>query len=422
MAARRYACAVRERDVVGYLNDDGTATVTGSNLPTDQAAMACARIEDLAKAAKRAGHPGRVGHLRAGPPCSAATVTLARFPAGERSVLTLPALWPPRRAAPRGASPSRMRPHLVFAGMTRRRPHAGGIQSLPRRGGVVELHVSESLLTVLAADPPAAVSGPESSPTSSTRTCTDTGPQDPTARFAGAALRRHIQLRDRSCVFMGCRCPARGADLDHTLDHARHGATNDANQGPACRHDHRLKHVGGWRLSQPEPGYFFWVSPSGGSATRSRRRSSKTSLTHNPACHTPPTYRWPRRGITDPATSTTSAGPFTCAFTRSDRSRRTAAVLGARPIGPFAQAGPAVTRGRPGCRPSARSRPGRRGRTPRFPGVNSRSLLTPMVLAAGPASSSQCKTTHGRGIADGSHNVDARASPRGESTHTRRSS
>ncbi len=115
--------------------------------------MACARIEDLAKAAKRAGHPGRVGHLRADPPCSAGPVTRARFPAGERSVLTSPALWPPRRAAPRGASPSRMRPHLAFAGMTRRRPHAGGIQSAPRRGGVVELHVSESLLTVLAADP-----------------------------------------------------------------------------------------------------------------------------------------------------------------------------------------------------------------------------------------------------------------------------
>jgi Domain of unknown function (DUF222) len=29
-AARRYASAVRERDVVGYLNEDGTATVTGT--------------------------------------------------------------------------------------------------------------------------------------------------------------------------------------------------------------------------------------------------------------------------------------------------------------------------------------------------------------------------------------------------------
>ena len=64
-AARRYATAVRERDVIGYLDEDGIATVTGRRLPADQAATACARIEDLARAAKRAGHPGRIGHLRA---------------------------------------------------------------------------------------------------------------------------------------------------------------------------------------------------------------------------------------------------------------------------------------------------------------------------------------------------------------------
>ncbi|MGH3720504.1 MAG: DUF222 domain-containing protein [Pseudonocardiaceae bacterium] len=57
-AARRYASAVRDRDVIGYLDEDGTATVTGRKLPADQAAAACARIEDLARAAKRAGHPG----------------------------------------------------------------------------------------------------------------------------------------------------------------------------------------------------------------------------------------------------------------------------------------------------------------------------------------------------------------------------
>jgi hypothetical protein len=64
-AARRYASAVQDRDVIGYLDEDGTATVTGRRLPADQAAAACARIEDLAKAAKRAGHPGRIGSLRA---------------------------------------------------------------------------------------------------------------------------------------------------------------------------------------------------------------------------------------------------------------------------------------------------------------------------------------------------------------------
>ena len=48
-------------------------TIAGTGLPMDQAASACARVEDsacarveeLARAAKRAGHPGRIGPLRA---------------------------------------------------------------------------------------------------------------------------------------------------------------------------------------------------------------------------------------------------------------------------------------------------------------------------------------------------------------------
>lgn len=62
-AARRYATAIRDRNVIGYLNEDGTATVTGSALPVDEAAAACAHVEELARAAKRAGHPGRIGPL-----------------------------------------------------------------------------------------------------------------------------------------------------------------------------------------------------------------------------------------------------------------------------------------------------------------------------------------------------------------------
>jgi hypothetical protein len=94
------------------------------------------------------------------------------------------------------------------------------------------------------------------------------GVQDPSARFAGAVLRRHIQIRDRTCVYPGCRCSARHADLDHTIDHGRGGATTEANSGPLCRHDHRLKHEGGWRLRQPEAGHFVWTSRLGHSYHR----------------------------------------------------------------------------------------------------------------------------------------------------------
>ncbi|MDT0350771.1 hypothetical protein [Pseudonocardia charpentierae] len=64
-ARRRYTRAVRARTVTAMLADDGTVSVTGSGLPADEAAVACARVDRLAESAKRAGHPGRVGQIAA---------------------------------------------------------------------------------------------------------------------------------------------------------------------------------------------------------------------------------------------------------------------------------------------------------------------------------------------------------------------
>ncbi|MGH4017899.1 MAG: DUF222 domain-containing protein [Pseudonocardiaceae bacterium] len=64
-ARRRYAEAVGERRVIGYRNRDGSANLSGLNLPVDRVAVASAHIDALAKAAKRAGHPDPIDHLRA---------------------------------------------------------------------------------------------------------------------------------------------------------------------------------------------------------------------------------------------------------------------------------------------------------------------------------------------------------------------
>ena len=61
---RRYERALRRRRVVGKRNPDGTATLTGHDLPFDEVAAACARLDALAHAAKTAGHPDRLDHLR----------------------------------------------------------------------------------------------------------------------------------------------------------------------------------------------------------------------------------------------------------------------------------------------------------------------------------------------------------------------
>jgi hypothetical protein len=94
---------------------------------------------------------------------------------------------------------------------------------------------------------------------------TNTGPPngDPTARLPGRALRRWISIRDRTCVFPGCRVPAHRADADHSVEHAEGGLTTDTNLGSACRHDHRLRHEGRWTLSHMTTGQFSWTSRLG---------------------------------------------------------------------------------------------------------------------------------------------------------------
>ena len=64
-ARRRYDSALAGRKLVGYRNSDGSANLSGYNLPLGQAAAAAAHIDALAKAAKHAGHPDRIDHLRA---------------------------------------------------------------------------------------------------------------------------------------------------------------------------------------------------------------------------------------------------------------------------------------------------------------------------------------------------------------------
>ncbi|MGB8995603.1 MAG: hypothetical protein WCC65_09880 [Pseudonocardiaceae bacterium] len=363
-AARRYATAVRDRNVIGYLTEDGTATVTGLALPVEQAAAACAHVEELARATKRAGHPGRIGPLRAdiylglldgrwqhctraqiitdllarttsdtdGDPESArstgacggdgspanrpSSASAQGVPVTDTPADTVPAAGrPPRRVgveirvglstllgrdrypgevagwgpvtaevarslviAQRGAqwrfALTDPAGQLLLAGITRHRPHraapGGPVGELPPcRGGLVELQLPAALLTDLVADPDACgdwaavVADLAAQYTQHTHRGGGRSAQGPTARFAGAVLRRHVEIRDRSCVYPGCRATARSADLDHTVDHGHGGLTTGANSGPLCRHDHRLKHAGRWRLHQPTPGHFTWISPLG---------------------------------------------------------------------------------------------------------------------------------------------------------------
>ncbi|GGO19873.1 hypothetical protein GCM10010116_39850 [Microbispora rosea subsp. aerata] len=64
-AEKRYKEAVRRRRVAGTRNDDGTATVSGLDLPLERAVAGCERIDELARACKRAGDLRPIDHIRA---------------------------------------------------------------------------------------------------------------------------------------------------------------------------------------------------------------------------------------------------------------------------------------------------------------------------------------------------------------------
>ena len=169
--------------------------------------------------------------------------------------------------------------HLLLAGVTCRRPRVtpGAEPTIGRcSGGIVELQIGADQLTELvelisdqAAEPAAPLAitawatviadiASQFAVRHALLAALDGCPHD---RFPGAALARHVQVRDRTCSHPGCGRPARRCDLDHTRDHARGGLTVRSNLGPGCSRHHPLKHGRGWTLTQPRPGLFEWTSP-----------------------------------------------------------------------------------------------------------------------------------------------------------------
>ncbi|MDA2979650.1 MAG: DUF222 domain-containing protein, partial [Actinomycetota bacterium] len=67
-----------------------------------------------------------------------------------------------------------------------------------------------------------------------------------TRRRPTATQRRHIESRNPTCVFPGCRMPSTQCDLDHRIMFKNGGPTSIENLTPLCRHDHRIRHQAGW--------------------------------------------------------------------------------------------------------------------------------------------------------------------------------
>jgi hypothetical protein len=74
---------------------------------------------------------------------------------------------------------------------------------------------------------------------------------------------RSLHARHQTCVFPGCRMPARDCDLDHRQPWAEGGPTTADNLAPLCRHDHHVKTNPAWHLQTTPNNNHQWTTPLG---------------------------------------------------------------------------------------------------------------------------------------------------------------
>ncbi|MFQ5516661.1 MAG: DUF222 domain-containing protein [Acidimicrobiia bacterium] len=92
-----------------------------------------------------------------------------------------------------------------------------------------------------------------------------------TRRRPTTRQRRTVEARNPTCIFPGCRMPATGCDLDHTIPWAQGGPTTISHMAPLCRHDHTIRHHG-WTYQPLPNGNHRWTTRLGHIYTTTRCR------------------------------------------------------------------------------------------------------------------------------------------------------
>ncbi len=226
-AALRYRTAVEHRQVTLQPTVDGTADLYGTGLPPDRAQAAMARIHALALAAKVNGDDRNIDQIRA-----------------DVLLDLLEGAATPGRGV-RGTVDLRV-DLATLAGL---RDRAGELNGY---GPVV----ADIARQVAEGQPDAewrfGIVDPDTGAILQTGT---------TRRRPTAAQRRHVEMRDLTCIFPGCRMPATQSDLDHTTPWAQQRRTGASGLGPLCRHHHVVRHRAGWSYERLPDGDYLWTSP-----------------------------------------------------------------------------------------------------------------------------------------------------------------
>jgi Domain of unknown function (DUF222) len=309
--ARRRREAEERRGVALVQTDDGTAHLTGVDLPADAATAAYGRVTAIATAFKRDGDDRGIEQLRADvflallrgtlvPPEPAAE--LLREPPAEPPTDRSVGEAPPVRVPGWNAVDDAVADVIARIARAELAALADGVRGQHCDVGLItsqaEEHMTSQVGGQITGSPPAFTAGlPQRhhdiealirqagkritgaladlrSRWCAQGTDTGSGPHSFPDREAGgqhghpgyrppAGMRRLIEHRDRRCCFPGCRRPVRNCDADHSVPFRHGGATCPCNLALLCRRHHRMKQTAGWQVEHIWPGVLLWIGPTG---------------------------------------------------------------------------------------------------------------------------------------------------------------
>ena len=251
---KRRARALSERAVAHFEFTNGTAAVSGSNLPIDRAAAAYNHLDGIARATKAAGDPRTLDQIRADTftdlltgvdPVQAGT---AKAAAHRRSSIQLHLDL--ATLAMLGEEPGEICGFGPVLADIARQTAAQLAQHAAWRFTVTDhgVTVAEGRLTPWAAKVAAGV------------TELTIGPDGHLGRRPTTAQDAYVKARDRTCRAPGCTRRAERCDLDHIEDYQHSHNTSIANLSALCRRHHRAKHVGLHKLRRSPHG-IDWTTP-----------------------------------------------------------------------------------------------------------------------------------------------------------------
>ncbi|MEU2350777.1 DUF222 domain-containing protein [Modestobacter sp. NPDC049651] len=273
-AAERRKRAAETADVTLRPSPLDGRTQLVADLPTEEAVVEYAIIDDLAQLAKRAGDRRPIGVIRTEVFTAVRRQLDGSGYANVRVNVTVTADL--TALEDRSSRPGDVNGLVITAAHLRELlARVGALGLTAPEGGSLSFAITgpdgELLATVTAAELERLVKRGCPDHPDTACGCAVLGPPPETSAYQPTAKQRaFVTTRDRRCRFPNCGQRVGWADLDHVLAHSCGGRTDCTNLCCLCRSHHRLKTFAqGWRFAMTADGMLTVTTPSG--VTRTTR-------------------------------------------------------------------------------------------------------------------------------------------------------